>query len=476
MIRRTLIVGLLALVALALGAPALTGLYLAREFDQAIARIERPGVLKVASARFNRGWFVSKATLRISLADALCSQPCPSVQLTSRIHHGPIPFTAPVDSDIGLRPSLGVAETRVDMAGLWPRLVFDPGLPKASVVTRVGFDGRVVSRLNLAGTSLNVSRERRLAHLDMDAVSAQLTQPLGTAWAEGRVHGTLAAPAFRLVGESGGQLVWRGLALRVPGAEAPGVPAHQLTLDTLNLADGLGTAGRVSALDARWQPVAGNPPPGQDGRTRLDGSFDMRAAQLAFDNSQAGPVIIEGELAHLDWRAVRVLGDRLINLYDNNGVLDPDVRAEIYGQILPRLLADTAVMDIKRLHILTPDGDIDAHLRIAAPEQLRPVRLLADVISQLDVDMAFRVPAPMARNLATQMMLAGGRSPYDIEETDIDTALAELVADGLIEALPEDNAYRFALTVNQGRLKLNGRNQIGWQSVVDQFEAARERL
>jgi hypothetical protein len=73
-------------------------------------------------------------------------------------------------------------------------------------------------------------------------------------------------------------------------------------------------------------------------------------------------------------------------------------------------------------------------------------------------------------------MLASGRSPYAIDEADIDQALAELVKQNLIESIDDGAAYRLRLTIDAGRLTFNGRNQTGWKAMIDQFEAARERL
>ena len=108
--------------------------------------------------------------------------------------------------------------------------------------------------------------------------------------------------------------------------------------------------------------------------------------------------------------------------------------------------------------------------------ELRRARLLADVVSQLDVDFETRVPAGLARDLAVQVMQSSGRSPHTIEQADIDRALAELVQQHLIEAVDDGSAYRLRLTIEGGRLTLNGRNQIGWKAMIDRFEAARERL
>lgn len=475
MIRRTIVIGLLTLVALALGLPALVGLYLARAFDQTVARVDAQDALRVVSSQFERGWFGSDATLRIALEGPLCAAPpCANLTLTSRIHHGPLVFGAPADSTAGLRPSLGVADTRLALSDLWPRLVFEPTLPAARVITRVGFDGRARSSLELGGASVAVSRQRPLAHIDMDTISGAWAQPLRGG---GALQGSLGSPALRLVGVRAGQLVWRGLRVQRSRPDTQNLAVTRLELASLNMADGQGAAGRVSALEARWQPLvsAGERDDALE-QTRLKGDFDISAAQLAFDNSQVGPVVIEGGVRGVDTAAARTLFAQIGALDDADAGANPDVRATIYGQTLPVLLSHAASLQISRLHVITPDGDIDGHLRIEAPESLRPVRLLADVIAQLDVDLSLAVPTPIARDLATQMMIAGGRSPYALEEADIDTALAELVADGLIQSRPQERAYGVVLTVHNGRLRLNERNQIGWQSVVDQFEAARSRL
>ncbi|MES1923940.1 DUF945 family protein [Salinisphaera sp. T31B1] len=469
MIVRTLIVGLLVLAALAVGAPALTGLYLAREFDQSVARLQRPGLLEVVSSRLTRGWFTSDATIRVALSGPLCAgPPCPSVTLTSRIHHGPIAFNAPIEPGHGLTPSLGVVETRLDLSTLWPRRVFEPELPPVGLITRVGFDGQARTALKMAGTRTEISRRQRQAHLDLDAVTGNIAQSM-----TGGVSSVdLKAPQLRLLAEQGAQFVWRDLTLDHAPATSATAAATRLNMAALTLADGMGSAGQIRDLRMRWQPMAADARPGSG----LSGHAELHAESWVVDDLRGGPVAVQADLKHIDPMAVQSLGEALGNLYDARGLIVPEVRARLYRQWLPGVLANRAALDIQRLNVVTERGVIDAHMRIVAPETLRPVRLLADAVSQLNVDLAVSLPVAIARDLAVQVMLANGRSPYDIEETDIDRALGELVGQGLIERRPDETVYRLALTIEAGRLRLNGRNQIGWQSLVDQFETARARL
>lgn len=474
MVRKTFLLGLLVLVALAAGAPALVGLYLERNFDDVVARFDRPTLTRVVSSRFERGWFSSTAQLRIEWGGALCSSsPCAGVTLNTTVHHGPVPFGAPVDAESGFKPSLGVAVTRIDPASLWPRVVFDPALSPLRVVTRVGFEGSARSRLAIDGQSVDISRERRLAHVDAAPVIARATLPLG----EGPVAAGIESSQFSILGENGGQLSWRNLEARFGqpqdgvennGGAAPG--GGILRVESLRAADGLGLSALLQSLVWQWQPLPA-------GEGRVSARLDGRIARAVINNNEYGPLLLAAEIGDIDIEAWRGLVDQLGLLRDvETGALDPEARATLYGETLPALLAGAPHIDIQRLLLSTPSGDVRLRLRIEAPETMRSARLLADVISQLDVDFDARLPAGLARDLALQVMLANGRSPYVIEDKKIDAALAELVDERLIEAVDDGAAYRLRLTIDAGRLTLNGRNQIGWQAMVDQFEAARERL
>lgn len=470
MIRKTFVLGLVVLVALAAAAPALVGFYLEREFDAAVARFERPGLSRVTGSRFERGWLSSKAHIRVELAAPLCdAPPCAGVMLDTTIHHGPLPFGAPVDREAGFTPTLGVAVTRINPASLWPRLVFDPALAPLRVVTRVGFAGNARSRLKIDRQNVDISRARLLAHLETAPVTVRTSVPLGN----GPVEAAVDAPQLRIVGEDGGQLAWRHLQARLGQRDEAGQAANaggSLRIESLRMADGLGLSALLQSLAWQWQPL----PTASAG---VSGRLNGRIARAVINNNEYGPLSFAAEFAGIEPGAWRGLFDQLDSLRDTEtGELDPEARAELYGQTLPTLLAGGPRLDIQHLRLTTPQGEVRVKLRIDAPEQMRKARLLADVVSQLDLDFDARVPAGIARDITVQVMLASGRSPYAIEESDIDAALGELVDEQLIESLDDGAAYRLHLSIVAGRLTLNGHNQIGWQAMVDQFEAARERL
>lgn len=470
MVRKTLVLGVVVLAGLAAAAPALLGFYLEREFDTLVARLERPGMLQVQSQRFERGWFSSQADIRVALDGALCPRsPCVSVMLDTTIHHGPIPFGAPRVENAGLRPSLGVAVTRLDPAELWPRRVFEPALLPLRVVTRVGFEGHAQSRFAWPGQTTTVSRERPLARIEHAPVTGGFRLPL----AEGPLEIRAASPRFRIVGENGGQLSWRGLEAAFGDPrdnKRPGVPGGLLRAESVQLDDGLGLALRLESPLWQWQPLPGT-------QRGASGRLDARIRRALVDNDEYGPFRLSATVRDLRPAALRALAARLGTLRDAaTGAFDPVARAALYEETIPAVLAGGPMIDIERLELGTPKGEVRAHLRVEAPQALREARLLADVIAQLNVDFAIRLPAPLAHDVAVQVMLASGRSPYTLEPEDVERALAELTADGLIEAIDDGAAYRLRLSVDGGRMRLNGANQIGWQAMVDRFEAARERL
>jgi len=468
MIGKTLFFGLLTLLALAVAAPALTGLYLARGFDDLVARFERPGISQVVSSHFQRGWFKSHAMVRLRLDGALCAQsPCPTVTLDSVVHHGPISFTAPREARGAFKPTLGVAVTGIDPASLWPRLVFEPTLEPLRLVTRVGLDGRAVSHLDADGASVDVARKERLAHVESSALDARLTVPLRDAG----IDGEFDWPRFRIVGEAGGQLGWRGLVISSREAsDSTGVVAgRQLRAESVRMASQTGNSALLQGLIWRLQPVSAG---GDRDGVRLDG----RISRLVLDNNEYGPLILQGRLDDIDVGAWAGAGRELAAA---NGLIadgDDSASPTPYQNILAQLLATRPRIDLERLLLTTPDGDIRGHLRISAPDEPLPDRLLADTIARFELDFALDLPATMTRDIAVQVMLNNGWKPYELEEADITQALTRLLDRGLIERASDGDAYRLRLRIHEGRLMLNGRNQPGWQSVVDRYEAAREQL
>ena len=463
MIRKTLLLGLLTLIGLAAAAPALVGFYLEREFAGVVARLERPGVIRVTHAHFERGWFSSKATVRLEIAPPLCSAPpCAGTSLHTTVHHGPLPFGAPVERSHGFEPSLGVGVTEIDLASLWPTRVFEPVLEPPRVITRVGFDAVARSRLQFAGRAVDISRDRLLAHIETVPIAARARLPL----AGGPMALEVDAPQFEIIGADGGQLAWRELEARLGEPAAGGA----LRASSLRLADGLGQSALLQSLVWQWRILPGAP-------DRVSARLDGRIARAVINNDEYGPLLLDAQVTDLDIHAGRALITQFGLLRDvETGELDDAARATLYSETLPALLAGGPRLEIPRLKLTTPQGDVTLTLRLQAPEQMREARLLADVVSQLDANFEARLPAGLARDLTVQVMLASGRSPYAIEEADIDQALAELVQQNLIEWIDADDAYRLRLTIDAGRLRLNGRNQIGWKAMVDQFEAARERL
>lgn len=460
MIGKTLFFGLLTLLALAVAAPALTGLYLAREFDDLVARVEQPGFTRVVASDFERGWFKSRATIRLRPDPALCADaPCPAVTLDSIVHHGPISFTAPQTPHGVFAPTLGVAVTRVDPAALWPRLVFDPPLESLQLITRVGFDGKAVSRLAFAAASVDIARSEKLAHVESSILNARLTVPLR---GQG-MDGELDWPRFRIVGEKAGQFGWRDLAIstRMATTATDAVAGQQLRAESIRMASPAGTSALLEGVIARLQPLP-------SGGAR---QLDARVSRLVVKGNEYGPLIVQGRAGDID------IGTWLDVARTAAGGTDRADDTTPYQEMLSQLLVSRPRIDIRRFLLTMPDGDVTGHLSLSPPDEPLPDRPLADLLARYDLDFALVLPETTIRDIVVQVMLNNGWSRFELGEKDVTKALKQLLDRGLIERAGDANdAYRLRLTIDDGRLVLNGRSQPGWQSVVDRFEAARAQL
>lgn len=104
----TVIAGIVFLLAVALVAPGLVGLYLAREHEELLSRLDLPGAAQLEVLGYDRGWFSSRLRMRLSLG--LCESPSCGLVLNSVIYHGPIALNAPDTAGEGFVRA--VVETR----------------------------------------------------------------------------------------------------------------------------------------------------------------------------------------------------------------------------------------------------------------------------------------------------------------------------------------------------------------------------
>lgn len=460
MIKKTLLLGILVLVAVIVGAPALVGLYLARDFDRYAAQLNQPGLMRVVGTHFERGWFQSEASVTVQLADRFCdAPPCATLTLDNTIHHGPIPFTAPVDQNSGLAPTLAVVVSRLVLAPLWPRLVFDPALEPLVIVTRIGFGGGVVSRARLPASRFDVERDTNVAHATM----APLTVTAETALHGEPIQARLSWPLLKIVGAEGGQLELRELEARLTTAadDRGRIVSQRLRLESLTVGDGEGFSTLLQGIV--WQAEA---VPGSD--DGMATQFESRISRLVINAAEYGPMIVAGRIEGIDLAMWQALKEQFITDSDSEGPDRTTLRA-LYDLYLPPVLAAGPVFDIERFLLSTPEGDISGRVRVAVPDDIRPPDSVSELLAQLEIDFAGRLPTPLLRAAIRDMMTQNGLFSRRPARKDIDQAIQLLTLRGLIEPLPDAGAYRVRLEVDDGQLAINGQPRPGWNILLEQL-------
>lgn len=462
MIRNTLLAGLLVLMALIFGTPALIGLYLARNFDHYVARINRPGVLRIIGTRFQRGWFESQAQITVQLADRFCVQPpCATFTLDSSIHQGPLTFTAPLAASDSFTPAWLVVDSRLALAPLWPRLAFTPPLAPLHVITRVGLAGQVSSHSGLPAAGFDVARKSTVAHAEM----APLTANAATTVTGGPLNATVAWPLLRIKGVDSGHIELHGLrAGLVTAAHDRGrIVEQHLRLNSLTLDDGQGQAAQLRQLVWHAQAIAGE----DDGMAT---HFNSRIKRIVFDAKAYGPLVMEGRIEGVDRGLWRALKNQFIAAEHSTGP-DASTLRTLYRLYLPPVLAAGPAFDIKLFSLITPAGEVNGQLHIAVPDDIQSPQSLSALLDQVRLTFRGRVPAPLLRrgirHIAEHRDLLG----HEVTDDDVERALKLLTKKGLIQPLDDGHAYHLKVALDRGRLRINDHAEADWSALLKSLRA-----
>jgi len=465
-IRRTLALGLLVMVLVVVGLPAVLGWQLSKYHDRYVRQLAVPGLLQVQDVAFSRGILRSRSRVTLVPDASLCAQsPCPVITVDSVIHHGPIPFTAPPATPGALQIGLGVIVSEADISPLFPQAKFEPPLPPLELVTRVDFAGAADAQLLLPAERLRLTTEEDGGRINMERLQASLESPPGHS--AGR--GNLTWPSFKLVGDAGGQLGLQGLTSDFNGdAQAPLFwRRFGLKLNALQMVDSQGESFSLQGLLLDATNTAA--PKGL-----LASDFQLRMSRLEASNREYGPVILEGEVKGLDVASLEAIQAAVTSLKPQ--ALPPELLflaiSGIYQAHMPALLAADPELRITRLLVGTPDGDISADLQLNLADYSGTGpgtgTDLADVLKRLELQANVRLPAPIIRAMVRQNLQARQADKPPTPEA-IAAAVEALTEAEFLLAKPEENTFVTQLRILNQNLTINGKVRDGWQETLDAF-------
>lgn len=442
MIQKTLLLGLLVLCGLLLGVPALIGLYVAHNFDNYVARIDQPGVMRVIGTHFQRGWFQSQARITVQLADRFCSEPpCATLTLNSTIYHGFLAYAAPVSDNSPFNPVWVVVDSRLLLAPLWPHLVFEPSLKPVHIVTRVGIGGQVRIRAWMPSTSFSIKAGDKVAHVDMARLLTRLKTPLG----QGALTFKLAWPLLRVNGAEQGHFELQGLRARLVTAaqDRRRLIEQHLRLNSLTFDNGKGLAARLEGIVWRAKDVPGE----ADG---LATQFNLRIARVYVNAAKYGPLKAHGRIKGVDLGVWRRLRAQFISTESGQGPGTSALRA-LYHLYIPPILSSGPVINVRHFSLATPYGKVSGQIQIAVPDSFRTPESLSALLAHMRLEFKGRVPAALLRRVIFHIAAGHDLLGREVTSDDVDRAIKLLVANDLIQPLNGGNAYRVHVLLDHGK-------------------------
>ncbi|MEA5445031.1 DUF945 family protein [Gammaproteobacteria bacterium AB-CW1] len=408
---------------------------------------------------FERGWFSSTARVSLQVDDAFLGeliqemgwadeQPDgqgPIIEIDERVHHGPIPFTAPAPFHQRWRPGFAVVESRL---GDSLPAVSEHGIDLQST-THLGLTGSLRGHLRVAAFDVAVEDELRLvnegellldfqANRNLDRVSMRLRGgALHLADADGYgVH--LQSPWLDVSQRRGPSDIWVGgselrlaaIEMRLPG-EGP---------NTMR--------GLMWATDTR------------ESNDLLTQSHEIQIDALQADEFEAGPLLMDIDLFNLHPESLSRLQVASSELrLDDPESIDQDIGA-LMEPILD-LITHEPGLRLQQLQLSLPGGMIEADGQAKARPmdraQLEGFLAEAAWFRMMDGELQLSTSRELARR-ALAMWTLGGPLDEEADEASLrlmDSQLDAAIAQDML--LETDDGLAIHIELADGVLFINER-------------------
>lgn len=476
MIRKTLLLAVVVLAALLVVAPLVLSFEMDNVQQNYVNALSDKPFLKVVHNRFSRGWFSSESQVTLALDSSVCEPSvCPRVRIDSHIYHGPLPFGAFARTGISLKPVQGIAISHIQFIAPSGEPALKSPPPPITATTVVGLGGdqdihvtwpAFKMQLPAGPGSLSVDSAAWSAHYVGDAGATELRAQLELPALEiSDVHGTtlslhdLEARARRkLVSPT---LTEFSLKLARLGVSAPN-PAVSEVLEQF-------------ALDAR----VNHDEPRGSGLTAGQGSFSF--AQLKGPNTKLGPGVLQYRVERLNASVLSRIRSRLRQL--DPASQSPGMAllslAQVYQQNAFALLHPGPVVDIPRLQVTTPSGDVDVTAHVAVAPMTEPDQAaLPNLLQHLSLNLSALAPKAVVDTLIRVALTPSGANGGEVSDAAVESVLAQLTAEHWV--MPpqpgQESRYGFRLSLKDGTLQVNGQPAPGWSRLMQLFTSGKTAL
>jgi uncharacterized protein YdgA (DUF945 family) len=446
-----------------------------RECNKIVERYQHWGPMTLRLESYQRGFLTSRARTVVTItvpkagkengAAAGQEKQPETVQVVfdHTVHNGPFPG--------GSGAGLAVIETRlVDVSPGHEefeklRKQF-PWLQDPLMVSTIAFDGTEHNRMDIPVLESQIDGEQiHWGGLTIDATFSPRRKTLA---------GTFSMPGLDVHGDDG-TLTWDGANGKIAMTEAlplvyVGTSEAQIGPLKMDMAEKKG-AGRVT-FEMKGLGVSSSSSC-KDGL--VQGGQKMAFAGLTMDGKTYGPGALEVEVKNLDGVALGAFQQQVRELYRDPQSTRPEELMgrllPLYGQLLTKLAAGKPQLNIRRLHFVTPVGDVDGSLLISfdggpGVDLHNPLVLLQGLEAQADLAVNEKLVKLMVADRAEAGLKTArkaGRLPaYSDEQI---AALAEKQAGDQLEAVLAQNLavrdgerIKTSATFHAGKLVVNGQS------------------
>ncbi len=431
------------------------------------------GPFTLSSQSFHRGFLCSKAETVLELAVAQGDQDTAvepvRLVLEHTLRNGPLPFGNGPDGRFSLVPALAVVDTRLvsftpEGDDLGKLLANAPELKDSFAISRVGLGGSVTSQLHIPPFE-NI--------LDGNQVTwGGFTFEFKFVPGKKTLVGTLDMPQMSVRGDEG-EISWNGFNGQFDLVEAfpmVYVGTSGVVFGTLDMDLPGKEGGEREVVQMKGFEVTSD--------SRCDGklvhfSQAMKFDGLTVEGKTYGPGVCDIEARNLDGDVLGDFQSQVQEVYRGANSIDPEELLvqllPLYSQLADRLLEGSPEMGIRRLHFVTPMGDVDGSVLVKFAGQPglameNPAALLQAIEANADVSIHERlVNTVVAGSLTDQLKAARdqGQTPaYSDEEI---AAMAAEQATSQVDVLVAQNfivregeRIKASATFNGGQLVLNG--------------------
>lgn len=410
---------------------------------------------------YDRGWFSSRSTvaLRITEPAAVAGLAelgwaemdddggTATLRLSERIHHGPVPFTAPAPLTQRWKPGFAVVDSR-----LATNMPVDDDLPLSNTM-HLSLTGRVTGQLSVPALSLSVGEQDLRLRVE-DAIEAEygFTRDMERFSFRGQ------GGALQLVDADG-----TGLAIESPwvdmshrrGPAGLWLGGSELRVDKIRVLGPVGGAPTFTGLT--WATHSGV----SDGL--MEQSHELEVESLQQGEFQAGPLNLDATFFNMKPEAITAIQEAAAE-WQGPATAESDDPAQLLSLIrepLMRLAAEQPGLRVDRFSMQLPNGEVSAEGRIQLADMDRATleqRLADGIYARLvNGEGTLRAARPIVRQVLA-LTLMGSLPAGEMDENTI------ALLDGQIDAA----AAQDLLTVDGDMIETRFRLEEGALYLNDQ--------